>query len=144
LVSDSLSDEGQAEGQKPPQLTYSDRFHKVFPYYLAIGMSEEQFWDGDAELCKYYREADDIRTERNNQDLWLQGMYIYEAICSASPIFNPLAKRGTKPHPYSKEPYPVSRRQRREAREREQKRKFNKGKRYMEMFMASQKAKKGD
>lgn len=107
-------------------------------------MSAEEFWDGDAELCKYYREAEDIRTERRNQDLWLQGMYIYEAVCSASPIFNPLAKRGTKPLPYAKEPYPISRRQRREAREREQKKKFKKGKRYMEMFMASQQVKKGD
>lgn len=34
-------------------------------------------------------------------------MYFYEALCDASPIFNPFAKKGTKPIPYRSLPYGV-------------------------------------
>jgi len=68
-------------------------------------MSADEFWRGDVWLAKDYREADKLRLDRVNTELWLQGMYIYEAVCDASPIFNPYAKRNTKPHPYPAEPY---------------------------------------
>lgn len=35
-------------------------------------------------------------------------MYIYEAICDASPLFHAFAKKGTKAHPYRDRPYPLN------------------------------------
>lgn len=70
-------------------------------------MSYDEFWRDDVCLAKAYREADKLKMDRMNQRLWLQGLYFYEAICDASPIFNPYAKRNTKPRPYPSEPYPL-------------------------------------
>lgn len=39
-----------------------------------------------------------------NQEKWLQGAYIYEAICAASPTINAMSKR-SKPFPYPEKPY---------------------------------------
>jgi hypothetical protein len=109
----------------------------VFPYYLSIGMTPEQYWDGDCTLVKYYRKAEEIRNEKRNQELWLQGMYIYEAICDVSPILHAFAKKGAKPHPYPTKPYPISEKQIRREREEKERKRAEKGKRFMEALMRS-------
>ena len=58
-------------------------------------------------MAIYYRKAEEIREEKLNWQLHLQGMYVYEAICDASPILRAFAKRGTKPIPYPSVPYGV-------------------------------------
>ena len=136
MVSGSLSvSEGGEQSVRSPFLTYTEQFNEVFPYYLSIGMTAEQFWDGDPYLAKYYRQADEIKVERKNQELWLQGLYVYEAICDVAPILQAMAKKGTKARPYPEQPYAITEKQRkREAEEREKKIAL-KGKRMMEMFM---------
>lgn len=109
-VTDSPSSGDQSKGSegdglKKPSPNYTEIFNQVFPYYLSIGMSSDEFWRQDVCLVKAYREADKLRLDRLNTELWLQGMYFYEAVCDASPIFNPYAKRNTKPRPYPSEPY---------------------------------------
>ena len=142
MVSGSLSArEGGERDSSPPSFTYTEKFYEQFPYYLAIGMTPEQYWDGDPALVKYYRKADEIKLDRVNQEKWLQGMYIYEAICDASPVLHAFAKRGTKPHPYSEKPYPLNSKQRERSEEREEMEIANKGKRIIEAFMKSHNAK---
>lgn len=75
---------------------------------MSIGMTYNEFWNEDVELVKYYREADELRLKRNNQLAWLQGMYIYEALCDASPLFRFTMKGKVKAEPYAKEPYPIT------------------------------------
>lgn len=93
---------------------------------MSIGMSYDEFWNQDVLLTEIYRKADELRYKRRNQDFWLQGMYIYEALCDASPLFRFSMKKGTvKPEPYAKEPYPVTAsdlkaREEREARKKEE------------------------
>jgi hypothetical protein len=87
-------------------------FYDQFPYYLSIGMTSEQYWDGDPSLPKYYRKADELSKKRRNQELWLQGMYIYEALCDVAPILHSFAKKGTKPLPYPDHPYAITERDR--------------------------------
>ena len=136
MVSGSLSaPEGSERDSSLPFITYTERFYEQFPYYLAIGMTYEQYWDGDPALAKYYRKADEIKLERANQQMWLQGMYIYEAICDASPILQAFAKRGTKPHPYAEKPYALTEKQRERNAEEKEKAVAEKGKRFMEAFM---------
>lgn len=114
---------------------YTDIFYKQFSYYLSIGMTEEQYWDKDCLLVKYYREAEELRNEKLNQQAWLQGMYIYDALNRVAPILHAFAKKGTKAQPYVEQAYPISKRSAQEARENEEKVKAQKGIRFMEAYM---------
>ena len=89
---------------------------------MSIGMSYDDFWNGDVSMVRAYLKAQELRDRRRNQDLWLQGMYFYEALCDASPLFRFSMKKGTiKPEPYVKEPYPITEAEVREREEREAK-----------------------
>ena len=120
---------------RSPFSTYTEYFYEMFPYYLTIGMTYEKYWEGDPTLHKYYRKADEMRTERKNQELWLQGMYIYEALCDVSPVLHAYAKKGTKPHPYAENPYPLNEKQKEKAEEEHERITAIKAKRNMEAFM---------
>ena len=143
MVSSSLSvtEGSELDKARSPFSTYTEQFYEVFPYYLSIGMTYEQFWNDDPMLAKYYREAEEIRNERKNQELWLQGMYIYEALCDVAPIMNGFAKKGTKAKEYTNRPYAITEKQR--LREAEEKERLNalKAKRFMEALMLSNNAK---
>ena len=116
---------------------YTEKFYELFPYYLAIGMTYDQYWNGDPTLVKHYRKADEIRKERRNEELWLQGMYIYEALCDVSPVLHAFAKKGTKPQPYSEKPYAITETQHQRAVEEKERARIEKGKRFMEALMKS-------
>ena len=100
-------------------------------------MTHEQYWEGDCALVKYYRKAEELRNEKRNQELWLQGMYIYEALCDVAPVLHSFAKKGTKPTPYSTKPYPLNDKQIKRDEEEKQRRLTEKGKRFMETMAAS-------
>jgi len=90
-------------------LTYTDVFEQLCPHYMSIGMTYDEFWNQSVTLVVAYRKAAELRDKRRNQELWLQGMYIYEALCDASPLFRFSMKKGViKPEPYVKEPYPIT------------------------------------
>lgn len=96
--------------------SYTEEFEKQFPYYLSIGMTYELYWDGSADLPIYYRDAEKRRVRRENEQSWLIGRYVYDAMCAASPLLHAFAKQGTTANPYLERPYPSSVE---EARERE-------------------------
>ena len=70
-------------------------------------MSLKEYWDGEPELINVYLKAEEIRNRKKNNEFWIQGAYIYYALCSSSPMFNSLAK-DHKPKPYLKEPFALS------------------------------------
>lgn len=107
-----------------PLLAYTNAFYKQFPYYLSIGMSSEEYWNGDADMVKYYREADELQRERKNQELWLQGLYVYQAVANLSPILHAFAKRGTKAEPYPDKPFPITPKELREEKERKERERY--------------------
>lgn len=102
-----------------------------------MGMSEEQYWDRDCRLVVAYREASRLRVEKRNEEMWLQGLYIYEALCDVSPIMQAFAKRGAKAKPYPERPFPVTKRQQKKNQNEAQKATARKGKQMMEAFMAA-------
>lgn len=71
-------------------------------------MTWEQYWDGDCEMPKYYRKAFELQKHRKNEELWLQGAYVYEAIIDIAPVLHAFAKKGTRPEPYASEPYALT------------------------------------
>lgn len=93
-------------------MTIGEQFREVFPYYLALGMSEAEFWDGDCELVRYYRKAAEYKAQQMNEAAWLTGLYVYEAIADLVPVLNPMVKQGTSPAPYPEKPYPITERER--------------------------------
>ena len=76
-------------------------------YALSIGMTYEQYWFERPNLLNVYVKAEEYRRTRVNQDLWLQGLYVYQAIGDLVPLLNPFSK-DHKPKPYLKEPIPIS------------------------------------
>lgn len=138
LVSSPSDSSGDGDkGQSVPLLSYSKLFEEQFPYYLAIGMTYEQYWDGDVWLTKAYREAARIRRDMANAEHWLQGMYFYEALCDASPLFRDWVKNGTKAHPYPDAPYNIHPKKENALNQmEEEKRLAEKGERFMTSFMA--------
>lgn len=81
--------------------------------YLSFGMTYEQYWYGDPVLCKYYREAHEIRLEEQNALLHLQGIYVHQAIGDYIEFYamvnHPRARDS-----YPKKPYPITARKKRQ------------------------------
>lgn len=128
---------GGGERSPIPRIAYTDKFYELFPYYLSIGMTYEQYWEQDCDLVKYYRRAAQINRDLKNQDAWLQGAYFYEALADVAPVFRSFAKKGTKPIPYRENPYELfTRRDTRQKKSLEE-RHDDQAKAYMEAFMVS-------
>lgn len=82
-------------------MSLSDALDKLCVYYMSIGVSYDEFWHGDYTKLKYYVRLHNLNVERQNEQLWLQGMYFYEGFCAAlSKAFNKHsnAKYPDKPH----------------------------------------------
>ena len=83
----------EQEQSKQTSLTpYGDMLDELFPHYLLMGMTPEQYWDGEYGLKIAYRKAYRMRmeneqriTDRNN---WYMGQYIIAAI-QATPLIVP-------------------------------------------------------
>jgi hypothetical protein len=83
--------------------TYAEIFEESFPFYLAIGMSSAEYWTGDPSLVRYFRKAYKIKQEEINNNAWLQGLYVYDAISTA--LHNALRGKNSKAKEYAKQPY---------------------------------------
>lgn len=79
-------------------------FERECPFYISVGMTWEQYWNGDPAMVRAYRRAERMRADRANRESHLQGMYIYDALCRVAPAFNALAKDHT-PLAYPERPY---------------------------------------
>lgn len=80
-------------------------FEKACPIYMSYGMSYNDFWYGAAGMVAFYKEAHRLKLQQQDENNWMIGMYVYEAILDCSPILHAFSKRGTKPLPYAEKPY---------------------------------------
>ena len=53
------------------------------PYALALGVTEERFWDACPVELKPYIRAHKITMRQNDEHAWMQGMYFYNALSVA-------------------------------------------------------------
>lgn len=100
---------------------------------MAMGMSYDDFWNGDAEMAKAYREAHRLRKEMEDEHMWRQGLYVYHALCCVIPALHPM--KPSKPLPYPDKPYSAADAED-EALLKEDK-ELRKGMTYMEVFAAN-------
>ena len=98
-------DQRQAEPR-----SYGDIFDELFPHYLLMGMTPEQYWDGESGLKKAFRKAYQMRIEmeqrtadRNN---WYMGQYLIAVLQSVPLLVGGLnVKRTTQLPEYPREPF---------------------------------------
>lgn len=112
--------------------------------YLVMGMTADEYWNGDPQLVKSYREAEKIRKDRMNEQNWLMGMYVYDAMCRVAPILHVFAPGGTKAHPYPEQPYALTVREQEDREEAKKRKAMEEAKRYMEQFAARYRESGGD
>lgn len=106
----------------PLPFKYTDIFYEALPFYLSIGMPNDEFWNGDCFLVKHYIKAYEMTRARDNYKAWIQGAYIYEGTYNLSPILHAFADKNSKAIPYPSKPFPLTEREadvRKEEREKE-------------------------
>lgn len=67
-------------------------------------MSYDLFWYGDPSAVRLFRESDRLSMCRADYLAWLQGRYVYDAMCLVAPAYRTFSKR-PKPRPYVEKPY---------------------------------------
>lgn len=80
-------------------------FEEVCPYYIAIGMSLDEYWNGSPHLVKYYRQSHRLQMEQQNQIAWIQGLYFKAALDST--LGTMFRSRGSKAIPYVEKPFDI-------------------------------------
>lgn len=78
----------------------SEVFWEAYPAYLTMGMSSDEYWNGDARACRAYRKKREEELKLQDEILWRQGAYIYHAMIAVAPYFNSLKPK--KPEEYIK------------------------------------------
>jgi len=68
-------------------------------------MSYHDFWYGPAFMTTFYKDAHRLRLRQQDENNWMLGMYVYEAILDCSPVLHAFSKKGTKPLQYAEKPY---------------------------------------
>jgi hypothetical protein len=81
--------------------------NELCSYAMSLGMSYHEYWEDEPDIIKFYIDAEKLRANRRNNEMWLQGLYIYQAVGSLYPAFNPFSKEH-KVKPYMKEPVPLT------------------------------------
>ena len=104
---------------KVEHIFLTEVFEKMCPYYMAIGMTYDQYWRDDVTMPIMFRKTYKIKQEEIKWQIWEEGVYTYEALCKVSPVLHAFAKNGTKPLPFSSEPYGIQKiREEREEKEK--------------------------
>lgn len=94
--------ESEADGHDSPSA--SSIFERECGYYLHLGMSLEDYWDGDPEIVRWYRDKERQDLEHENWLAWLNGRYIYETMLAVSPAIKAFVKN-PRPVPYMQKPH---------------------------------------
>lgn len=107
------------ESEKYQPSTNEELYVKMFPYYLSLGCSYNEFWNESAWIAPAYLDAEEYRRESRNFEMWQQGLYFHNAVSQALAMafWN---KKGSKPEGYTK--YPFAFTEREKAAEHERKR----------------------
>lgn len=113
---------GSVEERSTSPKDIIDYLNNLFAYALSLGMTYNQYWYEDPKLINAYIKAEEIRQRKRNNEMWLQGAYIYQAVGSLAPVFNPFSKEH-KAKPYLKQPIPITEEEREQA-QREKELKF--------------------
>ena len=122
---------GESESLKTPSSS-REVFDNVFPSYLAMGMTYDEFYHKDHTLAASYRKAFELQRERRNVEMWQMGAYIYQSVSRVAPLLVPFNKH-PKAEPYLDKPIPFYEKE--SETETQQKAIADKGFAYMQSMM---------
>ena len=81
-------------------------------------MTYEEFWYKDVRLVEFYRKAHELKIRRENEMLWMQGVYNLKAL--EATVGNLFLKKGARPNEYPKAPFPITEQEQQELKAREE------------------------
>ena len=87
-----------SEIEKPQTSNYTEYLDTICPYYLMYGMTWDEFWYESLWRLGVYWQRYQFEIERRNQELWLQGLYVMEAVAAVMGGKNSNNKYPEKPH----------------------------------------------
>ena len=86
------------ESVEEPSPSIKDYFNELFSYALLLGMPSSEFWNGDTDWLNSYIEAGKMKQRRDNENNWLNGLYVQMAVASCL----------SKDAKYPKRPIPIT------------------------------------
>lgn len=98
---------GESPSVSAKAITPLEYLDELFAYALSIGMTYNQYWYDEPALLNNYVRAEQIKQRKRNNEMWLQGAYIYQAIGSLVPVLNPFSKEH-RAKAYLKNPIPLT------------------------------------
>lgn len=104
-----------------------------------MGMTPTQYWEESPYLAVAYRKAYRLKRETDNEQAWLQGLYVFDAF--AVVLSNAFAKSGSRKQKYIERPidiFPLTEREKKR-RENEENAKMQEA---MEAMVREQRRKK--
>ena len=110
-MGDRLTGEKDSPKQTSPT-PYGDTFDELLPHYMAMGMTYDEYWDGEYGTKRACRKAYRIRMDNEqrviDRNYWYMGQYIMAAI-QATPLIVPGVnmKKGASPPDYPDKPFLV-------------------------------------
>lgn len=113
------------------------------PIYMAMGMSYDEYWNGELERAKFYRKAFELKKKQDNEKLWMQGAYIYNVLQDIYPLFNAWAE-GAEVQPYMEFPLPLDEEERKDQETAKAKEEMERTRTYMETKLNAAPKKKGE
>lgn len=75
---------------------------------MALGMGFDEYWNCSPKRYRAYRKAHELKNEQRNQEMWLQGFYVYKAIETALHNQPAFATKPVKPVSYLQEPIRIT------------------------------------
>ena len=103
------------EGERP--LTLTEFLDQSCIEHMKIGMTYDEYWNGDNSLPKIYRELWEHEQEVKDRDYWHLGQYVNIA------MINAISRVGESERdivPYPEEPYFMQQKKRREEESKKQ------------------------
>ena len=73
---------------------------------MSIGMTYDEFWNQDVAMVRAYRKAYELKRRQQNDALWLQGIYVRDALLAT--VGNMFADKNSNKNEYPTEPYPIT------------------------------------
>ena len=122
--------EGDAEGLTPSASPSDPKdensewmaswLEELCPYYMALGVGVDEFWHGDYTNLRFYVDAHELYREQKNQEMYMQGLYNYQAFQAVIGMFSwgLGGKKGAKPEPYRDSPFAITEREKEAERQR--------------------------
>lgn len=130
--------EDTSSTQKRLVTSFTEIFEERCPVYMAMGMTYDEYWNGNPEMARFVRQTHKLRKETVNEQLWLQGIYVMRALQAVWPMFNALAGPDAEGRTYPEKPIPLTEEQAKQDEKDKEKQSMLELQAYLEGIIASQ------